>query len=219
MPKVISASVAILALALLVLSLLPVAQLGGGRDPVAAGEGDDRPGVPAAAPENQRRPVVPEEYRQDVTRAGQRCAAIDAALVAAQIHTESGWNPRAVSPAGAQGISQVLPSTWREWGADHDGDGVADPFEPADAIGTQAAIMCHTYGWVQAQLARGRLSGDPLDLTLASYNAGPGAVNDAGGVPPYPETLDYVRLVRERAGEYASAPPAAGAPRGMSALP
>jgi len=81
---------------------------------------------------------------------------------------ESGWNPNAVSPAGAQGLSQFMPGTWIGEGVDGDGDGVRDPFNPADAIASQAAFMCKLLAAVTADDS---LIGDPIDLALAGYNA------------------------------------------------
>ncbi|MBC2932329.1 transglycosylase SLT domain-containing protein [Nocardioides sp. zg-1228] len=102
---------------------------------------------------------------------------VDPALLAAVARHESGFDPRAVSPAGAQGLMQLMPATAR-------GLGVADPFDPAQAVDGAA-----------------RLIGDLLtrfgsvELALAAYNAGPGAVMRYDGVPPYPETRAYVQSV------------------------
>jgi soluble lytic murein transglycosylase len=101
------------------------------------------------------------------------------ALVKAVIQTESGGNPRAVSPAGAMGLMQLMPSNVQE-------AGIADPYDPEQniAAGTQQlSDLMKQYG------------GD-LDLTLAGYNAGPGNVRKYGGVPPFRETQSYIRKVR-----------------------
>lgn len=138
---------------------------------------------------------VPSGYTKWVERAGQLCPEVSAPLVAAQIEAESGWNPDAVSPAQAQGLSQFIPGTWATWGVDAAGkdgsdqpDGVADPFTPGDAIMTQARYDC----WLAGKVKDVAGQADPTRLMLAAYNAGPGAVEQYAGIPPYPETQAYV---------------------------
>lgn len=145
--------------------------------------------------------AIPADYRSWVMKAGQVCREIPASVVAAQIDAESGWNPRAVSPAGAQGLSQFMPGTWAAYGRDDDGNGRVSPYDAGDAIMAQARYDCE----IAASL-RGVVAGDLLDLTLAGYNAGPGAVMLHGGVPPYAETRAYVAKIRGLAsGKYAKA--------------
>jgi murein DD-endopeptidase MepM/ murein hydrolase activator NlpD len=188
---------AVLALPVL-LPILLVVLLGGGLAVDAAALG-------AAA---QLRPgAVPAAYEPLLHRAAQTCPGITAPLLAAQIEVESGWNPRAVSPAGAQGLAQFMPATWAGEGLDGDGDGVRDPFQPTDAIASQASFMCRLLAAVSADPD---LTGDPLELALAAYNAGLGAVQRARGVPPYVETQQYVRRIRALIAGYAD--PAGTAP-------
>lgn len=138
-------------------------------------------------------------------QAGQTCTGVDAPTLAAQIETESGWNPAAVSPAGAQGIAQFMAGTWATFGGDYNADGVADPFDPADAIGSQAALMCDTYAQVTQAIDTGTISGDPMALTLAAYNAGYSAVLDASGIPDFSETQKYVAAIMDRRTAFAVA--------------
>lgn len=138
---------------------------------------------------------VPDEYRADVRKAAKECRAITPRLIAAQIEQESGWDPEAVSRRGAQGIAQFMPETWGAWGFDADRDGTADPFNPADAIRSQGRLMCHLIDLAKES----GLQGDPVDLALAAYNAGWGPVQEYRGIPPYPETQEYVPRIRERA--------------------
>lgn len=159
------------------------------------------------APGQLRPGAVPAGYEPVLRHAGRTCPGVTAPLLAAQIDIESGWDPRAVSPAGAQGLAQFMPATWAGHGIDGDGDGVRDPFNPADAIASQASFLCQLLAAVTADR---QLVGDPLDLALAAYNAGLGAVQRAGGVPPYPETQTYVQRVRELIARYAD--PAGTAP-------
>ena len=119
---------------------------------------------------------VPARFEPALNRAAQRWS-VSATLLAAQIHAESGFNPFAVSPAGAQGIAQFMPGTAR-------GLGLADPFDPDAAIDAQAHLM--------RDLLR-RFSAVPL--ALAAYNAGPAPVAACACVPPIAETRGYVARV------------------------
>jgi len=115
--------------------------------------------------------------------------------------------PIAVSPTGAQGLSQFMPGTWLGEGIDGDGDGIRDPFNPADAIASQASFMCKLLAAVTADTS---LTGDAIDLALAGYNAGLGAVQRYHGVPPYAETQGYIVRIRSLMATFAD--PAASAP-------
>lgn len=119
---------------------------------------------------------VPPAYAPAIARAAQRWN-VSAALLAAQLYAESGFNPFAVSPAGAQGIAQFMPGTARAYG-------LADPFDAPQAIDAQGRMM--------RDLLRQFGS---VPLALAAYNAGPGAVSGCGCIPPYPETQAYVARI------------------------
>jgi peptidoglycan DL-endopeptidase CwlO len=107
---------------------------------------------------------------------------VDPALLAAVAKVESGFNARAVSPAGARGLMQIMPGTAR--GLD------VNPFDPAQAVDGAARL-----------LKRWTRDFGSLELALAAYNAGPGAVRRYDGVPPYAETQKYVRKVIAAMGE------------------
>jgi hypothetical protein len=96
-------------------------------------------------------------------------------LVSAVIRVESGFNPRAVSRKGARGLMQLMPGTASILG-------VRDSFDPMDNID---GGVRHLRGLIER-------FGNNLPLVLAAYNAGEGAVNTHGGIPPYPETQAYV---------------------------
>ncbi len=112
------------------------------------------------------------------------------AELAAQARVESKFNPLAVSRAGARGLMQFMPATWRLFGVDGDRDGRTDPLDPADAIPAAARYDAHL-----ATLLT-RVPGNRLSLILAAYNAGPGAVRTARGIPAFDETRNYVSQVR-----------------------
>jgi murein DD-endopeptidase MepM/ murein hydrolase activator NlpD len=182
---------AVVLLPVLLVMVLVLVLTGGGTAVIAAsGVG----GLDALRPT-----AVPAAYQPLVERAAGSCSGVTAPLLAAQLEAESGWNPHAVSPVGAQGLAQFMPATWVGEGLDGDGDGRRDPFSAADAIASQASFMCKLLAAVTADDS---LTGDPLDLALAAYNAGLGAVQRYDGVPPYPETQHYVRRIRALTASY-----------------
>ncbi|GAB7049787.1 hypothetical protein JCM9534A_49130 [Catenuloplanes indicus JCM 9534] len=103
---------------------------------------------------------------------------VPAKLLAAVAKVESGYNPRAVSPAGAQGLMQLMPSTAR-------GLGVDNAFDPKQAIEGAAKLLKSNLKEFKS-----------LDLALAAYNAGGGAVRKYDGIPPFAETQAYVPKVK-----------------------
>jgi cell wall-associated NlpC family hydrolase len=151
--------------------------------------------------------TVPAQFVTLLTAAGGTCPSISPVLLAAQIRQESGFNPTAVSPAGAQGISQFLPTTWPLWG------GTGDPFNPADAIPAQARYDCAIAQQVKD------VPGDPTALMLAGYNAGPFAVVEANGIPAITETQRYVATILEFVRDMtAPLSPTAGGTLGVGAI-
>ena len=99
-------------------------------------------------------------------------------LVRALIQVESAWNPVAVSRAGAMGLMQLMPDT----AASLD---VTDPYDPDQNVRGGTVFL-------RRMLDR---FGGRVDLALAAYNAGPGAVERHGGIPPYAETRNYVQRI------------------------
>lgn len=153
------------------------------------------------------------EWAELIDVAHQECVGIDGPLLAAQLDAESGWDPDAVSQAGAQGLAQFMPATWDQYGRDGDGDGTADPFSPADSIVSQAGFMCALHDLVRTWEDDGTVPpGQTMTLALAAYNAGPGAVQDYGGVPPYRETQQYIPKILDLRVEYASSTAGGGQP-------
>jgi Transglycosylase SLT domain/D-alanyl-D-alanine carboxypeptidase len=116
---------------------------------------------------------VPAQYREPILRSAARWG-VPPALMAGQLMAESGFDPAAGSPAGAQGIAQFMPSTAASYG-------LTDPYDPVAAIDAEAHLM-HD---LLTQF------GSP-ELALAAYNAGPAPVEACHCIPPYPETQAYV---------------------------
>jgi soluble lytic murein transglycosylase-like protein len=154
-------------------------------------KGGGEVGVPAA----MVRGIVPDEVLDEIRPAAaagdldfERLVAeaarrhgLEPALVMAVVGVESGFQPQAVSPKGAQGLMQLMPATARDLG-------VADPFDPAANLDGGSRYLSSLVA---------RYDGD-LTKALAAYNAGMGAVARHGGVPPYEETRRYVRKVLGR---------------------
>lgn len=105
-------------------------------------------------------------------------AELDPALLRSVMEQESAFHPCAVSPKGAMGLMQLMPATATQLG-------VVDPFDPGQSVDGGARFLkqlLETYG------------GD-IPMALGAYNAGPSRVNEANGIPPIPETLEYIRRV------------------------
>ncbi len=108
---------------------------------------------------------------------GARKHGVHPDLIRAVIKTESGGRADAVSPVGAIGLMQLMPETARQLGVDP-----RDPAENIDGGVRYLKSMAYKFG--------------SLDQALAAYNAGPGAVQKFGGVPPYRETMNYVKKIK-----------------------
>jgi soluble lytic murein transglycosylase-like protein len=129
--------------------------------------------TPAATPTIR----VPGGFGPMIAEAARKYG-VEPALIAAVMETESKFNPDAVSQAGAKGLMQLMPATAR-------GLGVTDATDPRQAILGGAKLL-----GILSQKYDGN-----LELAVAAYNAGSGAVDQHGGIPPYGETRRYVPLV------------------------
>ena len=126
---------------------------------------------------------------QQIARREAKRQGVPVNLVLAVIRQESGGRPDAVSPAGAQGVMQLMPATAKALG-------VRDTSDPAQNIRGGVKYLRQQYDRFKS-----------WKLALAAYNAGPGNVEKHGGVPPFPETRGYVKAVLAAAGDLGAAAP------------
>lgn len=155
--------------------------------PQAAAPGVPRPGVVPFAPQD-RDPGRYTRYDEHIRQAS-ALYQIPEQLVRAVIKVESDYDPRAVSYAGARGLMQLMPDTAH-------GLGVKDINDPRENI----------FGGVRYLRVLANLFNGDLDLTVAAYNAGEGAVMQHGGIPPYAQTRDYVVKVTHYYRRYRTIP-------------
>lgn len=134
-------------------------------------------GISAAVPEGR------EAWLPAIKAAAEK-NGVDPVLFEALVEQESQFRPRAVSQVGAMGLTQLMPGTAKELG-------VADPFDPVQNLDGGARYL--------SQMLKEFGGSEPL--ALAAYNAGPGAVKKAGGVPPYRETASYVDRITSKIAE------------------
>ena len=173
-------------------------QMGGGTVEIAAED------VVAIEPEEvftplPAQPVVKAPYRELVEAAAERYK-VDADLITSVIAVESNFDPKALSPKNARGLMQLLPETAERLGVQN----IYDPKENIEAGTRYLRELLQRYN-------------NDLALALAAYNAGPERVQQYGRVPPFAETLSYVRRVK-RTYEKSKSKPSAKAPARPAAL-
>ncbi|SOB98206.1 transglycosylase-like protein with SLT domain [Rhodobacter sp. JA431] len=138
-----------------------------------------RPDAPKGGDEAASTPRYSGRYKGEYLGHAKAAAArhgIPEDLFLRLVQQESGWNPGAVSPKGARGLAQLMPGTAAKLGVD-----AADPVQNLEGGARYLRMMYDRFGnW---------------RLALAAYNAGPEAVEKHGGVPPYTETKNYVRII------------------------
>jgi soluble lytic murein transglycosylase-like protein len=137
-------------------------------------------------------------YAAEITAAA-KANGVDPALLAGLVKQESGFKPDAGSHAGARGLTQLMPATAA-------GLGVTNVLDPVQNLNGGAKYL-------KQQLDA--FNGDTA-LALAAYNAGPGAVKRFGGIPPYAETQNYVRIVQQNAASFATPASASPSPTSYS---
>jgi soluble lytic murein transglycosylase-like protein len=138
-----------------------------------------QPIVPAYAYSDLNPPPVPPQFQAALTQAA-LAANLSPTLLSALVWQESRWNPQAVSPKGAMGLAQLMPATARDLGVNP-----ADPVQNLQGGARYLRYLLDTF------------NGD-IEKALAAYNAGPGRVRNAGGVPPIAETRAYVASIVRR---------------------
>lgn len=122
-------------------------------------------------------PLKPKIYAAQINAAA-KSFGVDKALVRAIIHAESGFEPTALSKAGAQGLMQLMPATQQRFG-------VTDPNEPQQNINAGVEYLA----WLMKEFDH------DSERVIAAYNAGENAVKRHKGVPPFKETREYLRRV------------------------
>lgn len=146
------------------------------------------PFLPAAQGSADCIPLPSSQLETLAGRAAQK-AGVGAPLVRAVIDRESGGRPCAVSARGAEGLMQLMPSTAEEYDVD-------DAFDPEQNVEAGAKLL---------KSLLNRYDNDPT-LALGAYNAGAGRVDEAGGLPLIPETVDYVNAILAKLGSLLPAP-------------
>lgn len=156
---------------------------------------------PPASPASTAESAGSSTYDATIAQAAARYG-IEPALLHGLIQQESGFDPNARSSSGALGLTQLMPGTASSLG-------VTDPLDPTQSIEGGARYLSEMLA---------RFGGNTADA-LAAYNAGPGAVSQYGGVPPYAETQEYVNKVLGYADAYSQSPTVASTPGAIATQP
>lgn len=159
--------------------------------------------VVSIEPEDEFAPLAPQAvstapFRDLVKAAGARYS-VDADLISSVISAESNFDPKAISKRNARGLMQLLPETAARFGVQN----IFDPRENIDAGTHYLSDLLERYN-------------DNLGLALAAYNAGPERVQRFGRIPPYAETISYVRRVKRTYDRSKSGAATSGAPKPSS---
>jgi soluble lytic murein transglycosylase-like protein len=133
-------------------------------------------GVALSAPGNDCDPI-PEIELGSLIEGAAKQQGLQPALLRSVVKEESGFRPCAVSPKGAMGLMQLMPDTAAQLG-------VKDPFNPKENVDAGARFLKQLLTIY-----------DDLPMALGAYNAGPGKVDEAGGVPKFPETMNYIQRI------------------------
>ncbi|MFF4354388.1 lytic transglycosylase domain-containing protein [Streptomyces sp. NPDC001530] len=167
--------------------------------------------------------TVPEDLADPIQKAGALCDAIGPIVIASQIEKESGFNADLVGPNGEQGLSQLPPDIFKQYGKDDDDNGKVSALDAKDSIMAQGRYLCDLADQGQKLLDSGEVretddddgtTNSVLDLALAGYDVGMDAVRAAKGVPQTNEAQGYVLAIRAQFAKYQGigAPPSGATP-------
>ncbi|MGW3661747.1 lytic transglycosylase domain-containing protein [Streptomyces sp. NPDC005141] len=166
--------------------------------------------------------TVPEDLVDPLQKAGALCDAVGPIVLASQVEKESGFNASLVGPNGEQGVSQLPPEIFKQYGKDDDDNDKVSALDAADSIMAQGRYMCDLAGQAQTMIDNGEIpetsddgtTNSVLDLALAGYDVGMDAVRAAKGVPRTNEAQGYVLAVRAQFAKYQGigAPPSGATP-------
>lgn len=131
-------------------------------------------------------PKYPQKYARYIRDASQRYG-VSVRLIHSVIKAESNYNPRAVSVKGAQGLMQIMPDTGKMLG-------LKDPFDPRQNIDAGVRYLKEMLEY---------FNGDTV-LALAAYNAGPSNVRKYQGIPPFAETIEYIKRIKNYYSQFKS---------------
>ncbi|MDQ0772145.1 hypothetical protein QF026_000611 [Streptomyces aurantiacus] len=127
--------------------------------------------------------AVPAEYLERIKSAGKECSQIGPIVIVSQIQLASQFNEKLVGTDGREGISQMPPDKFKEFGKDDDSSGETSALNAADSIMAQGRYMCSLAKEIDTLIANKEVEGDALNMTLAAYKVGLDAVKQAKGVP------------------------------------
>ncbi|MBQ0827507.1 lytic transglycosylase domain-containing protein [Streptomyces tagetis] len=164
--------------------------------------------------------TVPDDLVDSVKKAGDLCAEIGPIVIASQLESASGFNAGMKGPHGEQGVAQLPPDVFAEYGEDDDDNDKVDALDTADSIMALGRYMCALAEQAKSAIDAEKVEGSVLDITLAAYKVGMDTVVEAKGVPQTDDAQGYLATVRAQFAKYAGiAAPPDGATPGVTPSP